>query len=104
MEELLHYVWKHKIFPLNELTTTTGQRLEIIDTGLSNRDAGPDFFNAKIKLDGVVWVGNIEIHTPAHSNFSKCKQPNKQKKPRILNEYGVILLVREAGLEPARPQ
>ena len=63
MEELLHYVWKHKIFPLNELTTTTGQRLEIIDTGLSNRDAGPDFFNAKIKLDGVLWVGNIQIHT-----------------------------------------
>ena len=50
MEELLHYVWKHKIFPLNELTTTTGQRLEIIDTGLSNRDAGPDFFNANVKL------------------------------------------------------
>jgi len=63
MEQLLHYVWKHKIFPLNELTTTTGQRLEIIDTGLSNRNAGPDFFNAKIKLDGVIWVGNIEIHT-----------------------------------------
>ena len=69
MEELLHYVWKHKIFPLNELTTTTGQRLEIIDTGLANRDAGPDFFNAKIKLDGVVWVGNIEIHTHASDWF-----------------------------------
>ena len=53
MEELLHYVWKHRIFPLNELTTTTGQRLEIIDTGLANRDAGPDFFNAKIKIEGV---------------------------------------------------
>ena len=62
MEQLLHYVWKHKIFPLKELTTTTGQQLEIIDTGLANRNAGPDFFNAKIKLDGVLWVGNIEIH------------------------------------------
>ena len=63
MEQLLHYVWKHRIFPLNELATTTGQQLEIIDSGLSNRDSGPDFFNAKIKLDGVLWVGNIEIHT-----------------------------------------
>ncbi len=62
MEQLLHYVWKHKIFPLKELTTTTGQQLEIIDTGLANQNAGPDFFNAKIKLDGVLWVGNIEIH------------------------------------------
>ncbi|MBR5541775.1 MAG: DUF2851 family protein [Bacteroides sp.] len=69
MEQLLHYVWKHKIFPLNELTTTTGQHLEIIDTGLANRDAGPDFFNAKIKLDGVLWVGNIEIHTHSSDWF-----------------------------------
>ena len=76
MEELLHYVWKHRIFPLNELTTTTGQRLEIIDTGLANRDAGPDFFNAKIKIDGVVWVGNIEIHTNSSDWFKHGHHQN----------------------------
>ena len=70
MEQLLHYVWKHKIFPLKELKTTSGQQLEVIDTGLANRNAGPDFFNAKIKLDGVLWVGNIEIHT-ASSDWMK---------------------------------
>lgn len=57
MEQLLHYVWKHKIFPLKELKTTTGQQVEVIDTGLANTDAGPDFFNAKLKLDGVLWIG-----------------------------------------------
>ena len=62
MEQLLHYVWQHKIFPLKELKTTTGQQVEVIDTGLANTDAGPDFFNAKLKLDGVLWIGNIEIH------------------------------------------
>ena len=62
MEQLLHYVWKHKIFPLKELKTTTGQQVEVTDTGLANTDAGPDFFNAKLKLDGVLWIGNIEIH------------------------------------------
>lgn len=62
MEQLLHYVWKHKIFPLGELKTTNSQRIEVIDTGLANTNAGPDFFNAKIKIDGVLWVGNIEIH------------------------------------------
>ena len=62
MEQLLHYVWKHKIFPLKELKTTTGQQVEVIDTGLANTDAGPGFFNAKLKLDGVLWIGNIEIH------------------------------------------
>lgn len=72
MEQLLHYVWKHKIFPLKELTTTDGQLLEIIDVGLSNPNAGPDFFNAKIKLNGVLWVGNVEIHT-ASSDWMKHK-------------------------------
>ena len=62
MEQLLHYVWKHKIFPLKELKTTTGQQVEVIDTGLANTDTGPGFFNAKLKLDGVLWIGNIEIH------------------------------------------
>lgn len=69
MEQLLHYVWKHKIFPLGELKTTTGQQVEIIDTGLANTNAGPDFFNAKIKLDGVLWVGNIEIHQSSSDWF-----------------------------------
>ncbi|MBO4985393.1 MAG: DUF2851 family protein [Bacteroides sp.] len=65
MEELLHYAWKHKIFPLKELYTTTGALVEVIDPGLPNRNAGPDFFNAKLKLDGTLWVGNVEIHTQA---------------------------------------
>jgi len=63
MERLLHYTWMYKLFPLEELCTTDGRRLEIIDPGLINRDAGPDFFNAKIKLDGILWVGNVELHT-----------------------------------------
>lgn len=65
MEELLHYVWRHKIFPLTELRTTGGQLVEIIDCGLPNSNAGPDFFNAKLKIDNTLWVGNVEIHTQA---------------------------------------
>lgn len=62
MEQLLHYIWKHKLFPLESLHTTTGELVEVIDTGLHNHHAGPDFFNAKIKIGGVLWVGNVEIH------------------------------------------
>lgn len=62
MEKLLHYAWKHKILPLRELKTSTGQDLEIIHPGMANSNAGPDFFNAKIKIDGVLWAGNVEIH------------------------------------------
>ena len=62
MEHLLHYVWKHKLFPLKVLQTTEGLPVEVIDSGLQNPNAGPDFFNAKLKIDGTLWVGNIEIH------------------------------------------
>ena len=47
------------------LQTTSGQPVEVIDPGLPNTNAGPDFFNAKLKIDGTLWVGNVEIHTQA---------------------------------------
>ena len=62
MEQLLHFVWKHRFFPLEGLKTTTGEVVEVVDPGLPNPHAGPDFFNAKLKIDGVLWVGNVEIH------------------------------------------
>ena len=62
MEQLRHYVWKHKLFPLHELFTHNGQAVDVIDTGLHNTDAGPDFFNAKIRIGDTLWVGNVEIH------------------------------------------
>ena len=62
MEQLLHYTWKHKIFPLHELRTTDGRLLEVLNPGIHNTDAGPDFTGAKIKLDDTEWVGNVEIH------------------------------------------
>jgi hypothetical protein len=65
METLLHYVWKYKLYESTNLVTNDGKVLEFIDQGVYNSDAGPDFFNAKIKIDGEIWAGNIEIHTMA---------------------------------------
>ena len=66
MEQLLHYVWRHKMLPLGHLMTTDGREVEVIDPGLYNRrHAGPDFFNAKIRIGETLWVGNVEIHERA---------------------------------------
>lgn len=65
MEKLLHYAWQHKMLPAHPLVTDSGERVDVIDPGLPNNDAGPDFFNAKVRLDGVLWVGNVEIHERA---------------------------------------
>ena len=65
MEQLLHYTWKHKLWPLRELTTTDGRPVEVIDPGLHNNNAGPDFFNAKVRIGDTLWVGTVEIHSKA---------------------------------------
>lgn len=65
-EKLLHYVWKHRLWPTHDWYTTSGQRIEVLDTGLWNKtDQGPDFFNAKLRLDGQLWAGNVELHVKA---------------------------------------
>ena len=69
MEALLHYVWKHKLYPLEGLVTQEGLGVEVIDPGLHNMDAGPDFFNAKLKIGDTLWVGNVEIHEKASAWF-----------------------------------
>ena len=69
MEHLLHYVWKHKLFSLEILQTTKGLPVEVIDPGLRNPNSGPDFFNAKLKINNTLWVGNVEIHTRSSDWF-----------------------------------
>lgn len=69
MERLLHYVWQHRQYPFGSLKTTTGETVEVIDPGLHNENAGPDFFDAKIKVGGISWVGNVEIHSVSSDWF-----------------------------------
>lgn len=69
MEILLHHIWKHRMLPLHKLHTDRGEEVEVVDPGLHNSNAGPDFFNAKLKVDGVMWVGNVEIHDRASDWF-----------------------------------
>ena len=94
MERLLHYVWKHKMLPLRELYTTDGRLVELIDSGLYNRlHAGPDFFNAKVKIGGTLWVGNVEIHQRA----SDWYQHGHDRDPRYNNV--VLHVVGEADTD-----
>lgn len=88
MELLLHYVWKHKMFPLKPLMTTDGQSVEVIDSGLHNYDAGPDFFNAKIVIGGNMWVGNVELHDKASDWYSHGHNKNDNYNNVVLHVVG----------------
>jgi len=61
-EEFLQYIWENSLFETENLQTTGGLPVKIINVGKRNSDSGPDFFNARIKIDDTIWVGNVEIH------------------------------------------
>ena len=65
MEGLLQYIWQHKLWLSEDMVTNDGRKVRVIDPGLLNTDSGPDFFNAKVEIDGHLWVGNVEIHVRA---------------------------------------
>ena len=70
MEYLLHYVWQHRLYSSGKLQTDQGEMVEVIDPGVHNlNQSGPDFFNAKLKLGGMLWAGNVEIHERASDWF-----------------------------------
>jgi hypothetical protein len=62
-EEFLHYLWKYSLYYSHSLKDKDGNQIEVINPGIYNRDSGPDFFNARIRIDGTEWAGNVEIHT-----------------------------------------
>lgn len=61
-EDLLHFIWKHKLLKPAPLKTVSGKPLKILHTGEHNLHAGPDFSNARIELNGLTLAGNLEIH------------------------------------------
>lgn len=62
-EKYLHYLWRYKLIPFHRLTLTDGKSFKVIHPGEYNAyESGPDFFNAKIEIDSIIWSGNIEIH------------------------------------------
>jgi hypothetical protein len=61
-EDFLHYVWKYKVFSKVNFKTTRHEDLMIMRPGLHNKNAGPDFLNAHLKIENQTWIGNVEIH------------------------------------------
>ena len=61
----MHYIWERCLWAGYPQQTTDGRRVEILSVGEHNRNAGPDYSHARIRIDGHEWVGNIELHVCA---------------------------------------
>jgi len=64
-ESFLHFIWQYQYFNSESLKDTNGNALEIVRLGTHNNHEGPDFKDAHIRIDGLEWYGNIEIHKKA---------------------------------------
>jgi hypothetical protein len=96
-EDFLHFLWRTRRFDATNLTTTDGQLVEIVRTGEHNTDAGPDFFNARIRIGSVEWAGNVEMHVRASEWMAHGHSDN----PAYHNV--VLHVVWEADIDIAGP-
>jgi len=77
-EKLLQHVWKNQWFSKEQLETVHKQPLSILNQGFLHQDAGPDFKQAILKIDGVTWAGNVEVHIRS-SDWYKHQHQNDTK-------------------------
>lgn len=68
-EDFLYYIWQNRLLSSSNLKLLTGEGIEILHPGHRNFESGPDYFNARIRIDGMTWAGNIEIHVKASDWF-----------------------------------
>ena len=83
------------------MKTAKGNLIEVIDPGLHNEDAGPDFFNAKIKINNTIWAGNVEIHLTSNDWYKHGHHRDEAYNSVILHISEVVngVIVNEMGQE-----
>lgn len=84
-EDYLQHVWKFKLFRTPELKTVSGKSLEVLHQGVHNRNAGPDFLQAKLRIDDTLWVGHVEVHLKASDWHKHKHQYDPKYKNTILH-------------------
>lgn len=88
MEVVYQYIWKHGLCGRN-FRTVDGEEITVVTPGQLNEDAGPDFFNARIKRGETEWCGNIEIHVKASDWYRHGHQNDPAYDNIILHVVGV---------------
>lgn len=62
-ESFIHFIWQYQYFNRQDLCTTKGEPVQVLKQGVYNRqNAGPDFRGAKLRVDGMDWYGDVELH------------------------------------------
>lgn len=84
-EDLLQFIWQYSLYNPVNLKTTFGENVTVIHPGRLNKNAGPDFEEAKIKIGAITLVGNVELHLRSSDWNRHNHQHNKAYKNLILH-------------------
>ncbi len=86
MEEFfLHNCWQYKLVQLNNLFSTSGEKVIVHDIGKYNTNEGADFLHAKIEIAGTIWFGSVEIHIKLSDWHKHKHDANKNYETVILH-------------------
>ncbi|WP_243739413.1 DUF2851 family protein [Flavicella sediminum] len=94
-EEFLHYVWKYKLFDFQNLIGCNGEKIKPIQLGMHNEDSGPDFLNARLEINGLIWAGTVEMHLKSSDWYAHHHEVDDNYNAVILHvvwEYDVPVL------------
>ena len=61
-EHLLHFIWQFRLFNTTRLFSTDGEVLRVLQPGILNKNAGPDFGEARVVIGDTTWAGQVELH------------------------------------------
>ena len=61
-EAAIQDAWVRGLFDPRALTTTEGEPVEVLARGTLNTDSGPDVTGVRLRIGGLLWAGDVEIH------------------------------------------
>ena len=91
-EEFIYYLWENRLLS-KDLTTIDGEEVGIINVGVRNHDAGPDYLDARIRIGSTLWVGHVEMHVNTsdwfkHGHQDDAAYPHSRSPASLTRAFG----------------
>lgn len=84
-EKALQMYWLSMVRRGSHVALLDGRRAEVLSPGIWNKDAGPDFTNARLRLDARIWCGDIEMHIKASDWYQHGHQHDEAYRGVVLH-------------------
>lgn len=76
-ELLFQFIWQYSLYRSDQLKTIQGEPVCVHFQGRRNRQSGPDFEAAKIRIGTTLLVGHVELHIKTSDWFKHGHQHDK---------------------------